>query len=103
MEKPPNPNIDSGDRKKLKSLADQLVRIANEKTQGKGDVVIDKLIKRLMAGDAESAKIFCNNEFDKFMAYREDALPLIIEELYGGSGSPWFSIERKLKQRSQDY
>ena len=99
MEQPPNIDIE---KEKLNNLADQLERIANEKTQGKGDVVMDKLIKRLRAGSAESAKIFCNNEFDKFMAYREDALPLIAQHLYGGSGSPWFSVERKLKHKNQD-
>jgi len=95
------PKLDS-DIEKLNNLADQLERIAGEKTSGKGDVVMEKLIKRLRSGNAESAKTFCNNEFDKFMAYREDALPLIAQELYGGSGSPWFSIEKKLKQKSLD-
>ena len=87
---------------KLSNLADQLEQIVNDKTQGKGDVVMEKLIKRLRTGNAELAKIFCNNEFDKFMAYREDALPLIAQELYGGTGSPWFSIEKKLKRKVQD-
>lgn len=95
------PKLDS-ESEKLNILADQLEKIMNEKTGGKGYVVMEKLIKRLRSGNAESAKIFCNNECDKFMAYREDALPLITQELYGGTDSPWFSVEKKLKQKSQD-
>jgi hypothetical protein len=38
---------------------------------------------------------------DKFDWYREDAVPMIIEKLYGGSGSPWFSIEKKIKQKQK--
>ena len=82
----------------LSELADELERIALEKTGGEVDVVMQKLIARLRARDAYAAKVFLSNESDKFTQYREDAVPLIIEKLYCGSGSPWFTIERKLNK-----
>jgi hypothetical protein len=97
MEKEPSPNNEEKER--LSELADELDRIQNEKTDGRGSVIMQKLIRLLRDGDAHMAKVFFNNEADKFNQYREDALPLIIEVLYGGSGSPWFSIERKLKDK----
>ena len=97
------PRLDAGSNEKLNNLANQLERIMDAKARpGTKHIIMDKLIKRLRAGEAESAKIFLSNEFDKFMDFRDDALPLIVQELYEGTGSPWFSIERKLKQKSQD-
>jgi hypothetical protein len=61
------------------------------------DRVIDNLVRALRK-DPEVAKILCNNETDKFSAYRETIVPLLIQKLYGGSGSPWPSVERKMKQ-----
>ena len=79
----------------LQELATKLEEIQNEKTAGKGDVVMQKLIRRLLEGGADAAKIFLANESDKFSSYRKDALPLIVANLYGGSGSPWPSLEKK--------
>ncbi len=90
-------NIDEAEKKRLLELAEELDVIQQKKTNGQGNVIMQKLIRRLREGDAHSAKIFLSNESDKFSNYREDALPLIIEKLYGGSGSPWFSVERKMR------
>ena len=91
------PNPHDIEKERLLSLADELDRIWQEKAGGTDDVLMKKLILFLRNGDARAAKIFLNNEFDKFTLYREDAIPLIIKELYGGRGSPCFIIERKLK------
>jgi hypothetical protein len=86
---------------RLSALADELDRIQMERTKGQGDVIMKKLIARLRAGDEYAAKVFIENEMDKFDQYRKDAAPKIIEILYGGSGSPWFSIERDMKKKQQ--
>lgn len=89
--------LNDAEKERLLELADELDKIQQEKTGGKGDIVMQKLIRRLREGSAYAAKVFLGNEADKFSEYREDALPLIIEKLYGGSGSPWFTIERKMQ------
>ena len=85
------------EKEELLSLADELEKIQNKKTNGRGDIVMQKLIRFLRDGNAGLAKIFLGNEADKFAEYREDAVPLIIEKLYGGNGSPWFTVERTMK------
>ena len=95
IEKKQNP--DDFEKHRLIELAGELDAIQTQKKGEHGDVVMQKLIQRLRDGDAHSARIFLSNEADKFSEYREDAIPLIIEKLYGGSGSPWFTVERKLK------
>lgn len=97
------PKLDSGSNEKLNNLADQLERIMNAKVKpGVKHVTMEKLIRLLRAGESESAKIFLSNESDKFSYFREDALPLIVKELYGGTGSPRFVLEKKLKRENQD-
>jgi hypothetical protein len=95
MEK--EPNLNNPGKGQLAKLADKLEDMLEKKTSGQEDIVMQKLIRFLRIGDAYATKIFLGNESDKFTQYREDAIPLIIKELYGGSGSPWFTIERKLK------
>ncbi|OGF62813.1 hypothetical protein A2662_02815 [Candidatus Giovannonibacteria bacterium RIFCSPHIGHO2_01_FULL_45_33] len=90
-------NLNNSEKERLAELARELEVIHVQKTNGQSDVVMQKLIKRLRDGDAYSAKIFLSNEADKFTQYREDAVPVIIEKLYGGSGSPWFTLERKMR------
>lgn len=90
-------NLDGTERERLAMLADELDKIQREKTGGHGDVVMQKLIRCLQDGDVYAAKVFLASEMDKFDQYRKDAVPLIIERLYGGNGSPWVTIERKLK------
>lgn len=87
------------DSNRLSELANDLEKIYLQKSGGKKDSAMERLIQYLRAGDAKKAKIFLSNEADKFTWYREDAVPLIIEKLYDGSGSPWFTVERKLKER----
>jgi hypothetical protein len=89
---PTNPE----EKEKLNVLADQVDGLR----RGGPDRIIDKLVAALRAGDRKGAIIFCNNEFDKFSQYRETILPLLVTELYGGSGSPWSSIERKMRSES---
>ena len=96
MEK--EPNINNSEKILLTELANELERIQRNKTGAQGDIIMQKLIKCLQAGDAYRAKVFLNNESDKFMQYRDDGIPLIIQKLYSGSGSPWFTIERKLNE-----
>lgn len=91
------PNLNNPAKERLLELANELDAIQMQKTGGNGDAVMQKLIQRLRNGDGHSAKIFLGNEADKFSEYRKDAIPLIIEKLYGGTGSPWFTIERKMK------
>ena len=90
-------NLNNTEKERLTELANELKAIQMQKTKGKGDVIMEKLIQRLIRGDEYSAKVFLSNEFDKFLEYREDAIPLIIEKLFGGSGSPWGYVERKMK------
>jgi|GEM_PF-3789647 len=94
---------ESGDteKKRLFGLPERLEKMSLEKHKGEKDVVMQKLIKYLRAGDAYLARVFLTNESDKFNEYRKDGIPLIIEELYGGEGSPWFSVEAKLKKEKQ--
>ena len=91
------PTPESAEHQALVALADKLDRLQQIKNQGKGDPILLKLIRLLRARDSQGAKIFCVNECDKFNSYRNDGLPLIIEKLYGGTGSPWSSIEKKLR------
>lgn len=88
-------NAEEGER--LKKLADELDVLQREKMGAQGDGIIQKLVQRLRNGDAYSAKVFCGNEVDKFTKYRKDGILLIIEKLYGGRGSPWFTVERELQ------
>lgn len=97
MEKEP---IMSAEQERLNKLADRLESIVRESTNGRGHVVMEKVIRRLRTDGAESAKVFLSNEADKFSDFRDNALPLIVQELYGGTGSPWFSIEKKLKSQT---
>lgn len=85
------------EKKRLEELAKELDIIQMQKTGGKGDNIMQKLIKRLGSGDVNSAKVFLGNEADKFAEYREDAIPLIIEKPYGDTESPWFITEREMK------
>jgi hypothetical protein len=82
----------------LNQLADQLEDISRKKFPA-GDRMMSNLVMRLRTGDIAAVKIFCNNEADKFSAYREDAVPLIIETVFGGAGSPWSSVEARLKKQ----
>ena len=92
---PPVPE-NSQEKEKFSQLASQLEEVSR-KVFPQGDPFISKFTKRLREGDVHSAKIFLDNESDKFRSYGEDAIILIINTMYGGSGSPWMSIERKIK------
>ena len=85
----------------LTGLADDLEKIMQKKTDGEGNWAMQKWIDILRVRNVYTAKVFLDNEMDKFDWYREDAVPMIIEKLYGGSGSPWFSIEKKIKQKQK--
>ncbi len=91
------PNVSDMEKGRLANLADELDVIQLQKTKGRGDIIMGKLIARLRSGDEYAAKVFLANEADKFSIFRTDAIPLIIDKLYGGSGSPWITIERKMK------
>lgn len=86
------------EQEKMMKLADELEVLQMRKTNGKGDKAMQRLIDCLRKGFIDAAKVYLTNEADKFNEYRGDALPLIIEKLYGGAGSPWSSIERKMAQ-----
>ena len=95
---PKPPSLENNEEKeKLSNLADRLEEIS-KKLFPQGDVFIAKFTRRLREDGANSSKVFVSNEFDKFRVYGEDVLALIINELYGGSGSPWRSVEKKLNQ-----
>ncbi len=96
MEEEPQIHTEEGER--LSALADELDLLCREKFGEEGHRVMKKLIDFLRSGNAEAAKILISNEADKFSDFREDGLPRIISELYGGSGSPWFTLERKPKR-----
>jgi len=100
MEQESKSNI--AEKEQLNKLADELDVLQQQKRGEQGDIIIQKLIQRLRSGDAYAAKVFCGNEADKFTAYRNDGIPLIIEKLYGGSGSPWFTVERQLQSQQRN-
>ncbi|MFH1098997.1 MAG: hypothetical protein V1723_03700 [Candidatus Uhrbacteria bacterium] len=107
MEREPTPN--NAEKKRLATLADELDRIQPEETGNTGNVVIhnvviQKLIRHLRDGDACAAKTFLANQADKFTGYGGDAVAqrLIIEQLYGGNGSPWLVVERRMKDQQSN-
>ena len=85
--------IHDAEKENLTELVDALEGLRQE-----GDVVMGKLIEYLRSGNVEQAKYFCRNQADKFTPYSEDGVPLIIEKLYGETGSPWAYTERKMRE-----
>lgn len=89
------------ENERLNSLADDLSSLQREKQGDNNGGIVQKLIERLRSGDVYAAKLLCENEADKFAEYRNDGIPIIIDKLYGGNGSPWFMLERKLQQQKE--
>ncbi len=81
----------------LGELADELEKLM----QAKGDTanrLMNKLVRLLRAGEGASARLLCQNEADKFAAYRRDGLPLIAEHLFVGVRNPWPSVLERKKE-----
>ncbi len=66
--------------------------------QNKDRVFLPKLIRILRDGNRHAAEVFINNESDKFRSFGNELIVLLIQDFYMGSGSPWFTTERKLKE-----
>lgn len=93
--------VNDTETRRLNELADELDALQRQKHGEQGDRSMQKLIALLRAGDIYAAKLLCGNEADKFTEYRGDGVLLIIDKLYGGSGSPWFTIERRRGQQAR--
>lgn len=86
------------EKEKLVNLAEELDKISRKLYPGM-DTFMPKFSRVLRSGDLYAAKVFADNESDKLREYGEDTLALIISTLYGGIGSPWVSLEKKLSQK----
>jgi hypothetical protein len=90
------PQPPSQEKEDFSALANIIEEFANKQ---KDSVFLPKLIRVLRDGNRHAAEVFINNESDKFRSYGNDLIVLIIQDFYKGSGSPWFTTERKLKEQ----
>ena len=90
------PQPPSQEKEDFSVLANKIEEIAE---QIKDSVFLPKLIKLLRHGDRYTIDLFINNESDKFRSFGNDLIVLLIQDFYKGSGSPWPSTERKLKEQ----
>lgn len=63
-----------------------------------GDRLMARFVAKLKSDGISGARVFVVNEYDKFRSYGEEALYLIIDNIFGGAGSPWKSLEQKRRQ-----
>ena len=92
MEKISSENL--RETKDMQDLANELEVIMAQRREKGGPM--QKLIDRLRKGSKEDAIACVRNEiFDKITDYEKDALPIIVEKLFDGSGSPWKNLEKR--------
>lgn len=94
------PNLPSQEREDFTELANKIEEVAKSLQDS---IFLPKLIKALRDGNRYAAEVFIINESDKFRSYGNDFIVLLIQDFFGGSGSPWFATEKKLKEKPSLY